>query len=139
MDMHRLRLFALLSAAAVSLSAQAQQRRRVSLREALQLAAKQGPDVAAARAQARVTGEAEKVALRREEDAKAVINAGADVEIALVRAQTETAQARAQIASLQGQRESLFPLLEALTGEAIEPQPLGASQELSPLLEESAQ
>ncbi|HEY4886751.1 MAG TPA: TolC family protein, partial [Myxococcales bacterium] len=47
--------------------------------------------------------EAEKVALRREHDARARIAAGTDVELALLRAQTETAQARAQIAGLQGQ------------------------------------
>src|SRR5207302_6923155 len=58
--------------------------------------------------------DAEKVALRREEDAKARIQAGTDVEIALLRAQTETAQARSQIAALQGEMESLLPLLEAL-------------------------
>jgi len=73
--------------------------------------------------------EAEKVALRREDDAKARIFAGTDVEIALLRAQTETAQARAQIAALQGQHESLLPLLEALTGEAIAPQPVGTPAE----------
>src|SRR5258708_4080215 len=67
--------------------------------------------------------DAEKVALRREGDAKARISAGTDVEIALLRAQTETAQARAQIASLQGQIDSFLPLLEALTGEAIAPLP----------------
>ena len=66
--------------------------------------------------------EAETVALRREQDAKARISAGTDVEIGLLRAQTETAQARSQIAALQGQIESLTPLLEALTGEPIEPQ-----------------
>jgi len=70
--------------------------------------------------------EAEKVALRREEDAKARIAAGTDVEIALLRAQTETAQARAQIAALQGQIESLLPVLEAVTGEAIAPLPASA-------------
>ncbi|TMA14114.1 MAG: TolC family protein, partial [Deltaproteobacteria bacterium] len=39
--------------------------------------------------------EAEKVALRREQDARARIAAGTDVEIALLRAQTETSRARA--------------------------------------------
>lgn len=66
--------------------------------------------------------EAEKVALRREQDARARISAGTDVEIALLRAQTETAQARAQIAGLQGQKDATLPVLEALVGEAIEPQ-----------------
>jgi outer membrane protein TolC len=71
--------------------------------------------------------DAERVALRREEDAKARIAAGTDVEIALLRAQTDTAQARVQIASLEGQRASLLPTLEAFTGEAIAPQPLVAA------------
>lgn len=83
--------------------------------------------------------EAEKVALRREEDAKARIAAGTDVEIGLLRAQTETAQARAQIASLQGQIESLVPLLEALTGEPIEPQPASGAEALGSGAEESSQ
>ena len=262
--MTRLRNFSLLLAAAASVPALAQQqqaqRRTVSLKEALQLAAKQGPDVAAARAQAEIaragvqrawtawqpdisatgtfdhtngnaffdlgslgqifalrpgavipppieivkqnnwygTGQitqplftpqglfgpgvansaaeaashgadeareqvllsvartylslqgleglliaardAEKVALRREEDAKARIAAGTDVEIGLLRAQTETAQARVQIAALQGQQESLLPLLEALTGESIAPQPIsGAQQEMGRPAPESAQ
>ncbi len=74
--------------------------------------------------------DAEKVALRREGDAKARIAAGTDVEIGLLRAQTETAQARAQIAALQGQIDSFVPLLEALTGEAIEPQVAGSPEGL---------
>src|SRR2546423_7810261 len=53
--MNALRSVALLLAALVPLSASAQQqRRKVSLHEALQLAARQGPDVAAARAQAAI-------------------------------------------------------------------------------------
>ena len=252
--MTRLRNFSLLLAAAASVPAFAQQqqqapRRTVSLKEALQLAAKQGPDVAAARAQAQVTGasmnkawtawqpdivatgtfghtsapaiipagvlgplpitiveenskyatfqlsqplltpqglfgpgiansateaaergadeareqvllnvartylvlqgieglliaarDAEKVALRREQDARARIAAGTDVEIGLLRAQTETAQARAQIAAFEGQQQSLLPLLEALTGESIAPQPLsGAPQDVGAPAQESAQ
>jgi outer membrane protein len=66
--------------------------------------------------------EAEKVALRREHDARARIAAGTDVELALLRAQTETAQARAQIAGLQGQIDATLPVLEALVGEPVEPQ-----------------
>jgi outer membrane protein len=81
--------------------------------------------------------EAEKVALRREQDARARISAGTDVEIALLRAQTETAQARAQIAGLQGQTEATLPLLEALVGEAIEPQP-ATVEDLGRPAEESA-
>jgi outer membrane protein len=69
--------------------------------------------------------DAEKVALRREEDAKARIAAGTAVEIDLLRAQSDTASARAQIASLIGQRESLLPLLEALLGEPVAPLPAG--------------
>ncbi|HEX9579401.1 MAG TPA: TolC family protein [Myxococcales bacterium] len=82
--------------------------------------------------------DAEKVALRREQDARAQISAGTAVEIALLRAQTETAQARAQIAALEGQRDSLVPLLEALTGEPIEPSP-GAPSEMGTPASESAQ
>src|SRR5947209_2537435 len=71
--------------------------------------------------------DAERVALRREEDAKSRIAAGTDVEIALLRAQTDTASARVQIATLEGQRAGFLPLLEALTGEPIAPQPLSAA------------
>ena len=52
--MTSIRILAPLLAALLSLSASAQQRRKVTLHEALQLAAKQGPDVAAARAQAAI-------------------------------------------------------------------------------------
>ncbi|HYZ90372.1 MAG TPA: TolC family protein [Myxococcales bacterium] len=69
--------------------------------------------------------DAERVGIRREEDARAQIEAGTAVEINLLRAQSDTANARAQIASLTGQRESLLPLLEALVGEPIAPLPLG--------------
>src|ERR1041384_4995615 len=56
MHMNRTGSLTLLLAVALQTSASAaqQQRRQVSLKEALQLAAKQGPDVAAARAQAAV-------------------------------------------------------------------------------------
>ncbi len=83
--------------------------------------------------------DAERVALRREEDARARISAGTAVEIDLLRAQTDTAQARAQIASLQGQQESLFPLLEALTGEAIAPAPTGRGEDVGKPSGEQAQ
>ena len=69
--------------------------------------------------------DAEKVSLRREEDAKAQIAAGTAVEISLLRAQTDTASARAPLARLTGQRESLLPLLEALVGEPVAPLPPG--------------
>ena len=85
--------------------------------------------------------DAEKVALRREEDAKARIAAGTAVEIDLLRAQSDTAVARAQIASLIGQRESLLPLLEALLGEPVAPLPAGQGGDagLGQPAEESAQ
>jgi outer membrane protein TolC len=82
--------------------------------------------------------ELEKVALRREQDARARIAAGTEVEIALLRAQTETAAARAQIANRQGQKETLLPVLEALTGEAVEPASARVF-ELPQMGEESAQ
>src|SRR5512138_3564869 len=81
--------------------------------------------------------EAEKVALRREQDARARISAGTDVEIALLRAQTETAQARAQIAGLQGQKDATLPLLEALVAEPVEPLPAQV-EDLGPPADESA-
>src|SRR5205085_105710 len=110
----------------ILLCAAATAARPVSLKEALQLAARQGPEAAqrgadeareqvllgVARTYLGLQGleglldaarEAEKVALRREQDARAQISAGTAVEIALLRAQTETAQARAQIAALEGQ------------------------------------
>ncbi|HMC35844.1 MAG TPA: TolC family protein, partial [Myxococcales bacterium] len=65
--------------------------------------------------------DAEKVALHREADARAQISAGTAVEINLLRAQSDTAGARSQIANLMGQRESLLPLLEALVGEPVMP------------------
>lgn len=65
--------------------------------------------------------DAEAVALRRERDATHQITAGMSTEIALLRAQTETAQARATLATLSGQRVGLLALLEALTGEPIRP------------------
>jgi outer membrane protein TolC len=63
----------------------------------------------------------ESVSLRREEEAKAQIKAGTAVELTLLRAQSDTATARVQIANLEGARDSLLPVLEALTGEPIEP------------------
>ena len=82
--------------------------------------------------------ELEKVSLQRERDARARIAAGTEVEIALLRAQSDTAQARAQIANRQGQIDSFLPVLEALTGEAIEPEPARVI-ELPPLGDESGQ
>jgi outer membrane protein TolC len=83
--------------------------------------------------------EAENVALRREQDAKARIAAGTDVELGLLRAQTETAAARTLIAQYEGQIEGFTPLLEALTGEPIEPLPPGAPYEMGPISKETDQ
>ena len=82
--------------------------------------------------------ELEKVSLQREQDARARIAAGTEVEIALLRAQSDTSQARAQIANRQGQIDSFLPVLEALTGENIEPVPARVF-EMAPMEEESAQ
>ncbi|MBL9037166.1 MAG: TolC family protein [Archangium sp.] len=65
--------------------------------------------------------DAEAVALRRERDAKAQASAGMTTEINVLRAQTETAQARATIATVSGQRVALLALLEALAGEPVRP------------------
>src|SRR5438067_4368385 len=81
--------------------------------------------------------DAERVALRREEDAKARIAAGTDVEIGLLRAQTETAQARAQIAGLQGQKDATLPVLEAFVGEPVEPGPARV-EDFGPIAEAKA-
>jgi len=72
----------------------------------------------------------ENVALRREDEAKAQIRAGTAVELQLLRAQSDTAEARLQIANLEGARESLLPVLEALTGEPIQPLPAGSANHL---------
>src|SRR5439155_8921149 len=61
----------------------------------------------------------EKVALRREQDSRARIAAGAALELDSLRAQSDTAVARSQIASLRGQQRSLLPLLEAFVGEPV--------------------
>ncbi|MFN7130572.1 MAG: TolC family protein, partial [Myxococcales bacterium] len=73
--------------------------------------------------------EAERVATAREQDAQRHLNAGTGVELALLRAQTETAAARSQIAALEGQRESLFELLSALVDDPVAPAP-GPADEL---------
>ena len=65
----------------------------------------------------------EKVALRREQDSRARIAAGAALELDSLRAQSDTAVARSQIASLRGQQRSLLPLLEAFVGEPVAPVP----------------
>lgn len=65
--------------------------------------------------------DAERVATAREVDARNQIRAGTAVELALLRAQTETANARVQIANLEGQRQALLEMLEALTNASIRP------------------
>lgn len=65
--------------------------------------------------------EAEQVALKRERDAKAQASVGTSTEIAVLRAQSETAQARSLLSSLSGQRVALMALLEALVGEPVRP------------------
>ncbi|RJS23956.1 hypothetical protein DRW03_10060 [Corallococcus sp. H22C18031201] len=65
--------------------------------------------------------DAENVALQREKEARALLDAGVSVEVALLRAQTDTAQARTQMAQLEGQRAQLMALLGALVGESIRP------------------
>jgi len=71
--------------------------------------------------------EAESVALQREDEAKAQLGAGMTVEAALLRAQSETAQARVQLAQLSGQYAQLLALLGALVGEPVQPALLEAS------------
>jgi outer membrane protein TolC len=68
--------------------------------------------------------EAESVALQREGEARAQLGVGMTVEAALLRAQSETAQARVQLAQLSGQYAQLLALLGALVGEPVQPAPL---------------
>ena len=65
--------------------------------------------------------DAEQVALKRERDATAQQQMGVATDIAVLRAQSETAQARATLATLQGQRVALLAMLEALVGEPVRP------------------
>lgn len=65
--------------------------------------------------------DAEQVALKRERDAKNQQQLGVATDIAVLRAQSETAQARSTLATLQGQRVALLAMLEALVGEPIRP------------------
>ncbi|MBS2022583.1 MAG: TolC family protein, partial [Deltaproteobacteria bacterium] len=74
--------------------------------------------------------DAERVSIKREDDAKAQIAAGTAVELNLLRAQTETASARVNIAAIEGQRQQLYPLLEGLVGEAVDVVPVGTGSEL---------
>ncbi len=65
--------------------------------------------------------DAELVALRRERDATAQQQQGVATDIAVLRAQSETAQARGTLATLQGQKVGLLAMLEALVGEPVRP------------------
>ncbi len=65
--------------------------------------------------------DAEQVALKRERDATAQQQLGVATDIAVLRAQSETAQARSTLAQLQGQRVALLAMLEALVGEPVRP------------------
>jgi len=73
--------------------------------------------------------DAEAVALSREKDARSQAQAGLTTDIAVLRARSEAAQARALLASLSGQRVALVALLEALVGEPVRP----ADDALAPL------
>jgi outer membrane protein len=68
------------------------------------------------------------VALQREAESRAQLNAGMTVEAALLRAQTETAQARVQLAQLSGQYTQMVALLGALVGEAVRPVPISEEE-----------
>jgi outer membrane protein TolC len=65
--------------------------------------------------------DAEEVARKRERDAQAQASIGMTTDIAVLRAKTETAQARALLATLSGQRVGLLALLEALVGSPVRP------------------
>jgi outer membrane protein len=65
--------------------------------------------------------DAERVAMKREHDAAAQQKIGVTTDIAVLRAQSETAQARSVLATLQGQKVGLLALLEALAGDPIRP------------------
>lgn len=65
--------------------------------------------------------DASAVALRRERDARAQAAAGMSTEINVLRAQTESAQARSLTTTLVSQRVSLLALLEAMVGEPVRP------------------
>lgn len=71
--------------------------------------------------------EAEKTALQRETDARRRLEAGVGLPVELSRAQSQTAQARAQIAALEGQQAALRATMVQLTGEPVVPA-AGASE-----------
>jgi outer membrane protein TolC len=66
--------------------------------------------------------DAETVALKREHDVMGQVAAGTQGDIALLRAKTETAQARGTLAQLAGQREGLLATLESLVGDRVRPE-----------------
>jgi outer membrane protein len=70
---------------------------------------------------ARAAKDAEAVALKREKDARAQASVGMTTDIVLLRALSETAQARSTLATVQGQKVALLAMLEALVGEPIRP------------------
>lgn len=65
--------------------------------------------------------DAETVALKREQDAKNQQALGVATDLAVLRAQSETAQARATLSTVQGQKVALLAMLEALVGEPVRP------------------
>lgn len=83
--------------------------------------------------------EAERTALQRENEAHNRLNAGVALPIELSRAQSETANARAQIATLEGQKAALQAALQQLTGEPIAPSPGGAAGNWGPPAEAAAE
>ena len=66
--------------------------------------------------------DAEQVALKRERDARSQASIGMTTDLAVLRARSETAQARATLATLSGQRVALLALLEALVGTPVRPE-----------------
>ncbi len=84
--------------------------------------------------------DAEGVALKREKDARNQLNVGMAVEVSLLRAEADTAQARTTLAQLAGQREALLAMLETFTGEPVRPDDAeGLGLELGPAAEEGSQ
>lgn len=72
--------------------------------------------------------DAEQTALEREQDAQRRIDAGVGLPLELTRAKSQTAQARAQIAALQGDRAALLATLVQLTGQPVAPAKGGGAE-----------
>ncbi|MBX7098547.1 MAG: TolC family protein [Myxococcaceae bacterium] len=87
----------------------------------------------------RAAKDAEGVALKRERDAAAQVKIGTAVEVASLRAQSETAQARNTLAQLQGNREGLEAMLSAICGEPVRALSGGPKPDLGPAAEEAAE